>query len=82
MGGGQCLRSCNLESHLYETIIMSLIALEIKSISYPEDKKIKKFDGNGLFLLIKNNVSKLCKETLELFRLILTIPFIVFFPHS
>ncbi len=39
---------------------MSLTAQEIKSISCPEDKKqIKKFDGKGLFLLIKNNNSKL-----------------------
>lgn len=39
---------------------MPLTALEIKSISCPEDKKqIKRFDGNGLFLLIKSNGSKL-----------------------
>jgi len=39
---------------------MPLTALEIKSICCPEDKKqIKKFDGNGLFLLIKSNGSKL-----------------------
>ncbi len=39
---------------------MALTALEIKSISCPLDKKqIKKHDGNGLFLLIKNNNSKL-----------------------
>lgn len=39
---------------------MSLTALEIKSFSCPADKKqIKKFDSNGLFLLIKNNGSKL-----------------------
>jgi integrase len=39
---------------------MPLTALEIKSLSCPEDKKqIKRFDGNGLFLLIKLNGSKL-----------------------
>lgn len=39
---------------------MALTALEIKSISCPPDKKqIKKSDGNGLFLLVKNNNSKL-----------------------
>ena len=39
---------------------MPLTALEIKSLSCPEDKKqLKKFDGNGLFLLIKSNGSKL-----------------------
>jgi len=39
---------------------MPLTALEIKSISCPEDKRqIKKFDGNGLFLLVKINGSKL-----------------------
>ena len=39
---------------------MSLTAQEIKSISCPEDKKqIKRFDGKGLFLLIKRNNSKL-----------------------
>jgi len=39
---------------------MPLTALEIKSLSCPEDKKqIKKFDGNGLFLLVKVNGSKL-----------------------
>ncbi len=39
---------------------MPLTALEIKSLSCPEDKKqIKKFDGNGLFLLVKSNNSKL-----------------------
>lgn len=39
---------------------MALTALEIKSISCPSDKnQIKKFDGNGLFLLIKKNNSKL-----------------------
>lgn len=39
---------------------MALTALEIKSVSCPKDKKqIKKFDSNGLFLLIKINGSKL-----------------------
>ena len=39
---------------------MALTVLEIKSISCPSDKKqIKKSDGNGLFLLVKNNNSKL-----------------------
>ena len=39
---------------------MALTALEVKSISCPENKnQIKEFDGNGLFLLIKNNNSKL-----------------------
>ncbi len=39
---------------------MNLTALEIKSFSCPKNKKqIKKFDGNGLFLLVKNNGSKL-----------------------
>ena len=39
---------------------MSLTAQEVKSIFCPEDKKqIKKFDGKGLFLLVKNNNSKL-----------------------
>ena len=39
---------------------MALTALEIKSISCPPDKnQIKKFDGKGLFLLVKNNDSKL-----------------------
>ena len=39
---------------------MALTALEIKSISCPENKKqIKKSDGNGLFLLVKSNNSKL-----------------------
>ena len=39
---------------------MPLKALEVKSFSCPPDKKqIKKSDGNGLFLLIKNNNSKL-----------------------
>ena len=39
---------------------MPLTAQEIKSICCPEDKKqIKRFDGNGLFLLIKSNGSKL-----------------------
>jgi integrase len=39
---------------------MALTALEVKSISCPENKKqIKKSDGNGLFLLIKTNDSKL-----------------------
>jgi len=39
---------------------MPLTALEIKSLSCPEDKKqIKRFDGNGLFLLVKVNGSKL-----------------------
>ncbi|MBA6397585.1 tyrosine-type recombinase/integrase [Colwellia sp. BRX10-4] len=39
---------------------MPLTALEIKNLSCPEDKKqIKRFDGNGLFLLVKINGSKL-----------------------
>lgn len=39
---------------------MPLTAQEVKSIFCPEDKKqIKKFDGKGLFLLVKNNNSKL-----------------------
>lgn len=39
---------------------MALTALEIKSLSCPENKKqIKKSDGNGLFLLVKSNGSKL-----------------------
>ena len=39
---------------------MPLTALEIKSITCPKDKaQIKKSDGNGLFLLIKINDSKL-----------------------
>lgn len=39
---------------------MSLTAQEVKSICCPGDKKqIKKFDGKGLFLLIKSNNSKL-----------------------
>lgn len=39
---------------------MALTVREIKSLSCPPDKKqIKKSDGNGLFLLIKNNNSKL-----------------------
>jgi len=39
---------------------MALTALEVKSISCPENKKqIKKSDGNGLFLLVKLNNSKL-----------------------
>lgn len=39
---------------------MSLTALEVKRIVCPEDKKqIKKSDGNGLFLLVKNTGSKL-----------------------
>ena len=39
---------------------MVLTALEIKSLSCPENKKqIKKSDGNGLFLLVKSNGSKL-----------------------
>jgi integrase len=38
---------------------MPLTALEVQSISCPEDKKqIKKYDGNGLFLLVKVNKSK------------------------
>jgi len=46
---------------------MSLTALEIKSISCPEGKKqIKKFDGNGLFLLVKNNGSKLWRMRFKL----------------
>jgi integrase len=46
---------------------MSLTALEIKKFSCPKDKnKIKKFDGNGLFLLIKNNGSKLWKMRFKL----------------
>ena len=43
-----------------EILLMALTALEVKSISCPEDKKqIKKHDGNGLFLLVKLNNSKL-----------------------
>lgn len=39
---------------------MALSALEVKSLNCPEDKsQIKKSDGNGLFLLIKNSGSKL-----------------------
>lgn len=39
---------------------MSLTALDVKNITCPVDKKqIKKSDGNGLFLLVKNNNSKL-----------------------
>ena len=39
---------------------MKLTALEVKSIICPDDKKqIKKADGNGLFLLVKSNGSKL-----------------------
>lgn len=39
---------------------MPLTALEIKSISCPpEQKQIKKFDANGLFLLVKSSGSKL-----------------------
>lgn len=39
---------------------MALTALEVKSLTCPENKKqIKKSDGNGLFLLIKLNNSKL-----------------------
>lgn len=39
---------------------MALTALEIKSINCPNDKKqIKKTDGNGLFILVKSNNSKL-----------------------
>lgn len=39
---------------------MALTASEVKSFTCPKDKKqIKKSDGNGLFLLIKNNNSKL-----------------------
>lgn len=46
---------------------MSLTALEIKKFSCPKDKnKIKKFDGNGLFLLIKNSGSKFWKMRFKL----------------
>lgn len=39
---------------------MHLTATQVKSLKCPEDKnQIKKSDGNGLFLLIKNNQSKL-----------------------
>lgn len=39
---------------------MALTAQEVKSISCPSDKaQIKKLDGNGLFLLVKSNGSKL-----------------------
>jgi integrase len=39
---------------------MKLTALEVKSMVCPENKKqIKKSDGNGLFLLVKSNGSKL-----------------------
>ena len=44
----------------FEDEKMALTALEIKSITCPNDKdQIKKSDSNGLFLLIKNNNSKL-----------------------
>ncbi|MCG7549021.1 tyrosine-type recombinase/integrase [Pseudoalteromonas sp. Of7M-16] len=46
---------------------MSLTALEVKSITCPEGKKqIKKFDGNGLFLLVKSNGSKLWRMRFKL----------------
>ncbi len=39
---------------------MALTAMEVKRLTCPEgQKQIKKSDGNGLFLLIKNNGSKL-----------------------
>jgi integrase len=39
---------------------MALTMQEVKNLSCPEDKaQIKKSDGNGLFLLVKNNGSKL-----------------------
>jgi len=39
---------------------MALTALEIKSLTCPTDKKqIKKSDGNGLFIIVKSNSSKL-----------------------
>ena len=39
---------------------MALTAQEVKSFSCPSDKnQIKKSDGKGLFLLVKNNGSKL-----------------------
>ena len=39
---------------------MSLTAQEVKGFSCPEEKKqVKKSDGNGLFLLVKSNNSKL-----------------------
>jgi len=46
---------------------MSLTDLEIKTLSCPEDKtKIKKFDSNGLFILVKNNGSKLWRLRFKL----------------
>lgn len=46
---------------------MSLTALEVKSITCPQNKKqIKRFDGNGLFLLIKSNGSKLWRMRFKL----------------
>ncbi len=39
---------------------MALTALEVKRLTCPEDKKhIKKSDGNGLYILVKSNGSKL-----------------------
>ena len=39
---------------------MALTSLKIKSISGPPDKnQFKKFDSNGLFLLVENNYSRL-----------------------
>ena len=39
---------------------MPLTAAEVKSLKCPSDRKMfKKSDGNGLFLLIKSNQSKL-----------------------
>ncbi|EOG8302641.1 tyrosine-type recombinase/integrase [Yersinia enterocolitica] len=41
-------------------MIVALTALEVKSFSCPEGKlQVKKSDGNGLFLLVKSNGSKL-----------------------
>ena len=46
---------------------MTLTALEVKSVNCPKDKsKIKKFDSNGLFLLVKNNGSKFWKMRYKL----------------
>ena len=41
-------------------LVMALTAMEVKRLSCPEGKKqIKKSDGNGLFLLLKDNGGKL-----------------------
>jgi len=45
---------------LARKIVMPLTAAEVKSLKCPSDRKMfKKSDGNGLFLLIKSNQSKL-----------------------